>query len=65
MDTSPLRVEERPDPESVALLEDRLYEFNVATTGVDDGRWLAIFVRDDQGGIVAGLHGWTWGGCPS
>ena len=30
-------------------------------TGCDDGRWLAIFVRDDAGAIMAGLHGWTWG----
>ncbi|MGH7339897.1 MAG: GNAT family N-acetyltransferase, partial [Candidatus Rokuibacteriota bacterium] len=29
---------------------------------VDDGRWLAIFVRDNDGEIVAGMHGWTWGG---
>ena len=25
------------------------------------GRWLTIFVRNEAGHIVAGLHGWTWG----
>ena len=56
------RVEDDPRREDVALLDERLYEFNAAASGVDDGRWLAIFVRDVDGSIVAGLHGWTWGG---
>jgi ribosomal protein S18 acetylase RimI-like enzyme len=57
-----LRIEDEPRAEDMALLDDRLYEFNAAATGVDDGRRLAVFVRDDHGRIVAGLHGWTWGG---
>jgi ribosomal protein S18 acetylase RimI-like enzyme len=51
-----------PAPGDVRSLEDRLYEYNVEQTGTDDGKWLSIFVRDDTGGIVAGLHGWTWCG---
>ena len=57
-----LKIEDEPRREDVALLDERLYEFNAAATGVDDGRWLAIFVRDADGEIVAGLLGWTWGG---
>jgi GNAT superfamily N-acetyltransferase len=56
-----LRVEDAPSAQDVARLNDRLYRHNAAITGCDDGRWLAIFVRDDGGEIVAGLHGWTWG----
>jgi ribosomal protein S18 acetylase RimI-like enzyme len=56
-----LRIEETPRPEDVAALNDRLYRHNAAVTGCDDGRWLAIFVRDRASAIVAGLHGWTWG----
>lgn len=56
-----LRVEDEPRLEEVAALEDRLYRHNVTVTGCDDGRWLAIFVRDAAGDVVAGLHGWTWG----
>src|SRR5262249_61481553 len=52
-----LKIEDEPRREDVALLDERLYEFNAAATGVDDGRWLAIFVRDADGAIVAGLHG--------
>ena len=55
------RIEDNPRPEDKARLSARLYEFNVAATGIDDGRWLAIFVRDAAGQIEAGLHGWTWG----
>ncbi len=57
-----LRIDEDPRPEDVARLNDHLYRFNASATGVDDGRWLAIFVRDAAGQIEAGLHGWTWGG---
>jgi len=57
-----LVVEDEPRPEDVARLNERLYEFNAAVSGVDDGRWLAIFVRDAASEIQAGLHGWTWGG---
>jgi len=56
-----LRVEDDPRPEDVARLNDQLYRFNASATGVDDGRWLAIFVRNAAGQIEAGLHGWTWG----
>jgi len=44
-------------------LEDRLHEYNDAKTGMMDGKWLAIFIRDDTGAIRAGLSGWTWGRC--
>ena len=52
-----------PTPEQVQYLEDRIYEFNSSVTGVTDGEWLAIFVEDDNGRIVAGICGNTWGGC--
>src|SRR5258705_13509287 len=55
-------IEDDPRREDVALLDERLYEFNASASGVDDGRSLAIFVRDGDGTIVAGMHGWTWGG---
>jgi GNAT superfamily N-acetyltransferase len=56
-------IEMDPTPEQIQYLEDRLYEFNSAATGITDGQGLAIFVRDEQDRIVAGLCGHTWGGC--
>ncbi len=46
-------VETDPSCEDVRFLEDRLYEYNVTQTGVDDRQWLAIFLRDDQQTIQA------------
>jgi hypothetical protein len=48
MDIGPLTVESHPKQEDVQCLDDHLYEYNASQTGVDDGQWLAIFVRDDQ-----------------
>jgi GNAT superfamily N-acetyltransferase len=59
----PLAFEPEPTPEQVRFLEDRLYEFNAAATGISDGRLMAFFLRGDDGNILAGLCGHTWGGC--
>jgi GNAT superfamily N-acetyltransferase len=52
-----------PSPGDIQFLDDRLYDFNAAATGLRNGAYLTIFVRDDAGTIVAGLHGSTWGDC--
>ena len=49
-----------PSPEELLFLENRLYEFNSAQTGLDDGQLFAFFVRNERQEIVAGLSGWTW-----
>jgi GNAT superfamily N-acetyltransferase len=60
-----LTVEDDPDPTDIALLETRVAEQTARVTGhaIDGERQLAIFVRDDDGTILAGVFGWTWGGC--
>ena len=63
MPPSEFVIETDPAPEQVQYLEDRIYEFNSSVTRITDGRWLAIFVRDEGGQIVAGICGNTWGGC--
>jgi GNAT superfamily N-acetyltransferase len=62
MDITRLSIEADPTFEDVRFLEECLYEYNVAQTGVDGGQWLAIFLRDDRQTIQAGLKGWTWCG---
>lgn len=52
---------EAPSPAQIEFLEDRLYEYYVGTTGINDGRSLGVFLRDDAGTIVAGAAGYTWG----
>jgi ribosomal protein S18 acetylase RimI-like enzyme len=49
-------------PELDAFLAARIYEFNVASTGVSDGRMLNAVLRDEAGEIVAAVSGFTWGG---
>jgi len=45
-----------------AALRHAVHEFNFAATGYRDGRSLSCFLRDDDGGLVAGIDGFTWGG---
>lgn len=52
-----------PTPAEIDLLENRIYESSVKRSGIDDAAALAIFGRDDRGEVVAGLCGYTWGGC--
>jgi GNAT superfamily N-acetyltransferase len=63
LELEPLTILDAPDPTDAQYLEDRLYEFNATQTGIDDGRLLAIILRDRHDEIIAGLYGWTWGRC--
>src|SRR5215218_378171 len=57
-----LIAEEHPDQRDLDFLGAQLDTFNMAVTGIDDWRALAIFVRDDAGQIVAGINGDMWAG---
>jgi ribosomal protein S18 acetylase RimI-like enzyme len=46
-----------------SALRERIHEYNVEVTGIADWRWLGAEVRDTAGELMAGLVGWTWGGC--
>ena len=59
----PLVVEDSPDPSDLALLEERVAAAAVAAAGVGDDQEFGIFVRDDEGRVVAGVSGIVWGGC--
>lgn len=58
-----LQIESQPARQDIDFLEDQLVAFNVAQTGYNDGQLLACFIRDDEGVILGGIYGWTWGGC--
>ena len=51
------------DAELTARLTAELTKFNNAATGADDERELSVRAVDASGELVAGLTGWTWGGC--
>jgi GNAT superfamily N-acetyltransferase len=44
-------------------LDAEISAFNAAVTGYYDSRMLSVAVRGDDGELLAGLYGWTWGGC--
>src|SRR5262245_47111474 len=46
-----------------AYLEESLYEFNMAATGIRDGRSFAGVIRDDAGEMIGAINGHTWGSC--
>lgn len=50
------------DQAGLAELRRAVVAFNVAATGLDDGRDLCCLVRDESGELLAGLDGFTWGG---
>jgi GNAT superfamily N-acetyltransferase len=50
-----------PDPADISALEDLLYEFNMQATGHTDGQLYGIFLRDENGAVIGGADGWTWG----
>ncbi len=62
-DALELRLETDLAATDLEYLEERLYEFNAAATGIRDGATLAICARDPAGRIVAAVTGCTWGGC--
>jgi N-acetylglutamate synthase-like GNAT family acetyltransferase len=51
-----------PQREDLQLLEDRIDDHNMRQTERRDYQPLALFERDDQGSVVAGLYGFTWAG---
>ncbi|WP_421914107.1 GNAT family N-acetyltransferase [Mesorhizobium sp.] len=51
-----------PRPEELAFLGERLTAFNDSDVGASERKALAVFVRDDDGAVVAGISGYTaWG----
>ena len=58
-----LLVEDAPPPADLALLEDRVAQAAIDAAGLGDDDEFGIFVRDDDGRVVAGISGIVWGGC--
>jgi GNAT superfamily N-acetyltransferase len=57
-----LVIDDHPDPRDTDFLSEQIDTYNIAVTGIDDYRALAILVRDADGQIVAGVAGGSWAG---
>ncbi|NGM12350.1 GNAT family N-acetyltransferase [Verrucosispora sp. WMMA2044] len=51
------------DEELAARLDAELTSFNQRATGATDEAALSVRVTDAAGELMAGLTGWSWGGC--
>ena len=56
------QVEDLPDLGDIELLETRIRREASTAMGLGNEVDLAIFVRE-EGEVVAGISGWTWGDC--
>jgi len=57
-----LIVEDSPDAADVAQLEEQVAAAAIAAAGLGNEQEFAIFVRDDDGCVVAGISAIVWGG---
>jgi ribosomal protein S18 acetylase RimI-like enzyme len=57
-------IEPRHDltPMEIDAVEQRLYAFNCAATGRDDGEGMGFVIRDEAGRTVGITNGFTWAG---
>ena len=57
-----LEITAEPSPKELTFLAERLTAFNDADVGASGRKALAVFVRDEDGAVVAGISGYTaWG----
>jgi ribosomal protein S18 acetylase RimI-like enzyme len=57
-----MRITDQTDEAGAAELRSAVVAFNQAATGCVDGKALSCLLRDEEGRLVAGLDGFTWGG---
>jgi GNAT superfamily N-acetyltransferase len=62
MDAFHIQVTDQPAEPDWHWLEDTINQFNIQRTGYHDYRPLALFLRNPDGAIIAGLTAFTWGG---
>ena len=55
-----LELTDAPDIESLAVIGKGLRDFNTETTGINDHRPLAVFVKDAAGKVFGGVIGRTY-----
>lgn len=57
-----LALEDSPSSEDLDFLETQINEYNMLQTGKRDFRPLAVFLKNADKQIIAGLSGYTWAG---
>jgi len=57
------QISHHPDEQDIQNLRHQLVAYNIATAQIDQSQDLAVFVRDQQQTLMAGVAGWIWGTC--
>ena len=52
-----------PKPADIEFLERGLIDFNLDATGITDGEFLSILLKDAEDRLRGGAYGWVWGSC--
>ncbi len=58
-----LELETAPTDSAIDELRDKLIAYNIGRHGHSDVSKAAIFVRNDDGSLAAGVSAYAWGGC--
>lgn len=58
-----LHIDTSPSSEAIEELRDGLIGYNVSRHGYEDVHRAAIFVRNVDGSLGAGVYSYMWGGC--
>jgi N-acetylglutamate synthase-like GNAT family acetyltransferase len=53
-------IEYNPVCDGLQFLEQSIYDYNRAQTGKNGGKTFAIYHRNGNNEILAGVHGWVW-----
>ena len=61
-DFAVIAVSDRLADEDQLELDRRVDSHNMERSGIEDARLMSIMVRSTEGELLAGLHGYTWGG---
>ena len=56
------RITDEVDDAAVAELRERVISYNLAATGLPNGRSMGCVVRDADRQLIAGVDGFSWGG---
>lgn len=54
-----LEIDQHPSDADMRSLSETLFRWNMETSGADDFRPFAVWIRDSSGGIVGGAAGWS------
>ena len=59
MSSYTIHIETKPDNNDVRVLLNGIHDHNTQHSGGGEAQYLSIFLRDENGGVVGGVYGWT------